>query len=94
MLPPNDSLAPASVRIFGIHVNIEYVIRDVIPNMPAMPQPTGERHGRSGACDSAGQRSRGGGAADLLAPAARIINHGAAAAKPSSDQTADRDPQS
>ena len=42
IVPPKASLAPASRRIEGIHVNIEYVISEVMPNMPAIPQATGE----------------------------------------------------
>src|SRR3546814_14197687 len=34
--PPNAGVAPASVRIFGNQVNIEYVASDVMPNITAI----------------------------------------------------------
>src|SRR3546814_12681572 len=44
--PPNAGVAPASVRIFGNQVNIEYVASDVMPNISAMPQPSEVRQTR------------------------------------------------
>src|SRR3546814_11151239 len=38
--PPNAGVAPASVRIFGNQVNIEYVASEVMPNIRALPQPS------------------------------------------------------
>ena len=46
IVPPRAGVPPASTSSFGNQVNIEYVTSEVMPNINAMPQATGERHAR------------------------------------------------
>src|SRR5690606_13223536 len=59
IVPPNAGVAPASVRIFGSQVNIEYVASEVMPNISAMPQPSDVRQTlpRGGGAASSGASS-------------------------------------
>lgn len=53
MLPPRAALPPESDRIVGIQVNIAYVLSEVMPNIAAAPQASGERQIRPVGSDGA-----------------------------------------